>query len=122
MNLSFWAKEEAMTLKEYEINFPIYSTWSDTSEFNSDEAYIKFNYIEPAGMGIRLEKVTIIKHENFGDGEIKWSVESEELIWFDKMVLKDNIDYLLGRGEYKLSESKWKEVVIEFKEFIRDII
>jgi hypothetical protein len=122
MKLSIWASEETMTLREYDIDFPIYSQWTNIQETYSEEAYTKFDYLEPAGLGIRLEKITIIKHEDFGEGEVKWSIESEELIWFDKMVMKENINPILGLEGCKLRESIWREIIIELKEFIRDII
>jgi len=122
MNFQFWASEETQVLKEYEFDFPLYSQWSSIGDYSSDECFIKTSFLEQAGMGIRVERIKIIKHEDFGDGEIKWTIESEELIWFNKMVLKDNIEYILGLGNYKLSESRWREIVIELKNFIKDII
>ena len=122
MNLSFWAAEESMTLKEYAIEFPIFSRFEEIGECYSDEVFIKTTLIEQEGMGYRVEKITITKHEDFCEGEIKWSVESEELIWFNKMVMGDNLELNLGLGEFELKESKWNEIIFELKNFIKDIV
>lgn len=121
MNLSFWSAEESMTLKEYAIEFPVYSRYEIIEECSSDEVFIKTSLIEQEGLGYRVEKITITKHEDFCEGEIKWSVESEELIWFNKMVVGTDIDLWLGLRGYELKESKWNEVILELKNFIKDI-